>query len=59
MSATEWYEDHDELVATARWLERRCELDTVDDVIDFFAEPWKWTLEHDQMVSAMALGDGS
>ena len=46
-----WNEDPSEVLALARWLERRCEFSTVDDVLMFFACPGAWCEEYALMLT--------
>lgn len=46
-----WIADHGELVAFARVLESACAFVHRGDVIDYFAEPHKWSPEHERWIA--------
>ena len=43
----EWWMDHDEVVAFARWYWDGMYSKSGRDIIDFFEKPWKWTPEYE------------
>lgn len=47
MTDRKWYDDTDNCVALAYWLEEHGSFRTTADCIYFFEKPWKWDREHD------------
>ena len=45
-----WYNDHDNVVGLARWMEKMDLWVSTAEVIYFMEKPWKWTLEYELWV---------
>ncbi len=40
-----WYNNHENLVELATYLNTKGDLSSADDMLYFFEKPWKWELE--------------
>lgn len=49
---TDWFEDHDEVLAFARVLVEADGFTSQADLLYFFEKPWKWTADRDAWILA-------
>lgn len=57
MTAGEWYEDHNELVAFARHMVDEEGWDT-KRLLEYLEKPWKWSDEHEAWLPSSADSEG-
>lgn len=47
MTEQMWYEDRDNLLGLAEWMDSECCFIDTSSVIRFFEKPWKWVREYE------------
>jgi len=53
-----WYNNHENLVELATYLNTKGDLSSADDMLYFFEKPWKWENEWNEYQTSIHIDNG-